>query len=198
MKVLVACEFSGTVRDCFIAMGHDAISCDLLPTEARGPHIEGDILDVLYDSSWDLVIAHPPCTYLSASGLHWNKRIPGRAEKTQDALDFITKIWNAPVEKMFIENPVGCINTRLDFMPKPQYVQPYNYDEDASKKTGLWLRGLAPLEPTEVIEPRYVDGKPRWSNQGDTGYDKFGGGQGKERSVTFFGLAAAMADQWGS
>ena len=197
MKVLVACEFSGTVRDCFIAMGHDAISCDLLPTEARGPHIEGDILDVLYDSSWDLVIAHPPCTYLSASGLHWNKRIPGRAEKTEDALDFITKIWNAPVEKMCIENPVGCINTRLDFMPRPQYVQPYNYDEDASKKTGLWLRGLAPLQPTGYVEPRIVDGKPRWSNQGNTGYDKFGGGQGKERSVTFFGIAAAMATQWG-
>ena len=198
MTVLVACEFSGTVRDCFIAMGHDAISCDLLPTEARGPHIQGDILDILYDPSWDLIIAHPPCTYLAASGLHWNKKIEGRAEKTEEALDFITAIWEAPVEKLCIENPVGCINTRLDFMPKPQYVQPYNYGEDASKKTGLWLRGLAPLEPTEVIEPRYVNEKPRWSNQGDTGYDKFGGGQGKERSVTFFGLAAAMADQWGS
>ena len=123
MKVLVACEFSGTVRDCFIAMGHDAISCDLLPTEARGPHIQGDILDILYDSSWDLIIAHPPCTYLAASGLHWNKKIEGRAEKTEEALDFITAIWEAPVEKLCIENPVGCINTRLDFMPKPQYVQ---------------------------------------------------------------------------
>ncbi len=197
MKVLVACEFSGTVRDCFIAMGHDAISCDLLPTEARGPHIQGDILDILYDRSWDLIIAHPPCTYLSASGLHWNKKIEGRAEKTEEALNFITAIWEAPVKKLCIENPVGCINTRLDFMPKPQYVQPYNYDEDASKKTGLWLRGLAPLEPTGYIEPRIVDGKPRWSNQSDTGYDKFGGGQGKERSVTFFGIAAAMAMQWG-
>ena len=98
---------------------------------------------------------------------------------------------------MALENPVGCINTRLDFMPKPQYVQPYNYGEDASKKTGLWLRGLAPLEPTEYIEPRMVDGKPRWGNQGDTGYDKFGGGQGHERSRTFFGIAAAMAMQWG-
>ena len=198
MKVLVACEFSGTVRDCFSAMGHDAVSCDILPSESPyGVHYEGDIFDILYDNSWDLVIAHPPCTYLSSSGLHWNKRIPGRAEKTEDALEFITKIWNAPVEKMCIETPVGCINTRLDFMPKPQYVQPYNYAEDASKKTGLWLRGLAPLQPTETIEPRYVDGKPRWSNQGDTGYDKFGGGQGKARSVTFFGIAAAMALQWG-
>jgi hypothetical protein len=179
-------------------MGHDAVSCDILPSESPyGVHYEGDIFDILYDNQWDLVIAHPPCTYLSSSGLHWNKRIPGRAEKTEDALKFITKIWNAPVERMCIENPVGCINTRLDFMPKPQYVQPYNYTEDASKKTGLWLRGLAPLQPTGSVEPRYVDGKPRWGNQGDTGYDKFGGGQGKERSVTFFGIAAAMALQWG-
>ena len=198
MKVLVGCEFSGTVRDCFLAMGHDAISCDLLPTEAPGPHVQGDVVEVLYNNHWDLAILHPPCTYLSASGLHWNKRIPGRSEKTEAALEFITTLWNAPVDKVAIENPVGCINTRLDFMPKPQYVQPYNYGEDASKKTGLWLRGLPFLEPTEYIEPRMVNGKPRWSNQGDTGYDKFGGGQGKERSVTFFGIAAAMADQWGS
>ena len=198
MKVLVGCEFSGTVRDCFIAMGHDAISCDLLPTEARGPHIQGDVLDVLYDRSWDLAILHPPCTYLASSGLHWNNKIPGRAEKTEEALEFITQMWRAPVNKMCIENPVGCINTRLNFMPKPQYVQRYNYSEDASKKTGLWLRGLAPLTPTENVPPRIVDGKPRWGNQGDTGYDKFGGGQGKERSVTFFGIAAAMADQWGA
>ena len=145
MKVLVACEFSGTVRDCFIAMGHDAISCDLLPTEARGPHIQGDILDILYDPSWDLIIAHPPCTYLAASGLHWNKKIEGRAEKTEEALDFITAIWEAPVEKLCIENPVGCINTRLDFMPKPQYVQPYNYGEDASKKNWFVAEGLGTL-----------------------------------------------------
>lgn len=197
MKVLVGCEFSGTVRDCFIAMGHDAISCDLLPTESKGPHIVGDVLDVLYNEDWDLAICHPPCTYLSSSGLHWNNRIPGRAQKTEEALAFIAEMWRAPVPKMCIENPVGCINTRLDFMPRPQYVQPYNYEEDASKKTGLWLRGLAPLEPTGNIEPRMVDGKPRWGNQTDTGYDKFGGGKGKERSVTFFGIASAMALQWG-
>lgn len=197
MKVLVGCEFSGIVRDCFNAMGHDAVSCDLLPSESpHGVHYEGDVIDVLYSNDWDLVILHPPCTYLASSGLHWNRKIPGRSEKTEEALKFITRLWNAPVEKMAIENPVGCINTRLDFMPKPQYVQPYNYGEDASKKTGLWLRGLAPLEPTEYIEPRIVNGKPRWGNQTDTGYDKFGGGQGHERSKTFFGIAAAMAEQW--
>ena len=147
MKVLVGCEFSGTVRDCFIAMGHDAISCDLLETEARGPHIVGDVLDVLYNPvhAWDMAICHPPCTYLASSGLHWNKKIEGRAQKTEEALEFITKIWQAPVEKLVIENPVGCINTRLKFMPKPQYVQPYMFGDDASKKTGLWMRGLAPL-----------------------------------------------------
>ena len=118
MRILVGCEFSGTVRDCFLAMGHDAISCDLLPTEARGPHIQGDVLDALYNGGvWDLVILHPPCTYLASSGLHWNNKIEGRAEKTEEALRFITQLWEAPVEKMCIENPVGCINTRLDFMP---------------------------------------------------------------------------------
>ena len=142
MKILIGCEFSGTVRDCFLAMGHDAISCDLLPTEARGPHIVDDVLKVLYGETWDMAILHPPCTYLASSGLHWNKKIEGRAEKTEESLQFITALWNAPVEKHSIENPVGCINTRLPFMPKPQYVQPYDLGEDAYKKKGLWLRGL--------------------------------------------------------
>lgn len=197
LKVLVACEFSGTVRDCFIALGHDAISCDLLPTEAPGPHVQGDCLDLLYKEHWDLVIAHPPCTYLASSGLHWNKKQPERAEKTEKALQFITDIWNAPVEKLCIENPVGCINTRLAFMPKPQYIQPYDFGEDASKKTGLWLRGLPPLKSTEYIPGRIVDGKMRWANQSDKGQSKLGGGSGHERSVTYFGIAAAMAEQWG-
>jgi len=198
MKILVGCEFSGTVRDCFLALGHDAVSCDILPTEARGPHIQGDVVDVLYGSDWDMAILHPPCTYLASSGLHWNKRQPERAEKTERALEFITMLWNAPVPRMCIENPVGCINTRLSFMPKPQYVQPYEYGEDASKKTGLWLRGLPNLQPTEYIEPRIVNGKSRWSNQSDSGQSKLGGGSGHERSKTYFGIAAAMAEQWGS
>jgi len=198
MKILVGCEFSGTVRDCFLALGHDAVSCDILPTEARGPHIQGDVVDVLYGSDWDMAILHPPCTYLASSGLHWNKRQPERAEKTERALEFITMLWNAPVPRMCIENPVGCINTRLSFMPKPQYLQPYEYGEDASKKTGLWLRGLPNLQPTEYIEPRIVNGKSRWSNQSDSGQSKLGGGSGHERSKTYFGIAAAMAEQWGS
>ena len=202
MKVLVACEFSGVVRDCFIAMGHDAISCDLLDTEVPGPHIRGDCIPVLYEEKgWDLVIAHPPCTYLSSSGLHWNKKNPERAIKTEKALEFIELIWKAPVNKMCLENPVGCINTKLSFMPKPQYIQPYEFGENASKKTGLWLRGLPQLVPTDKIPGRMVekDGKiyERWANQNDAGQSMLGGGQGKERSVTYFGIAYAMADQWG-
>ena len=198
MKVLIGCEFSGTVRDCFLALGHDAISCDLLPTEAQGPHLQKDVIEVLYGDTWDLAILHPPCTYLASSGLHWNKRQPDRAAKTKEALAFIEKMWKAPVERMCIENPVGCINTRLPFMPKPQYVQPYEFGEDASKKTGLWLRGLPPLVPTEYIKPRIVNGKSRWSNQSDSGQSRLGGGSGHERSKTYFGIAAAMAEQWGA
>ena len=166
MKILVACEFSGTVRDCFLAMGHDAMSCDILDTSVPGPHYKGDVRDVLKDD-WDMMIAHPPCTYLSTSGLHWNNKNPERALLTEEALDFISLLWNVSIPRVCIENPVGCINTRLPFMPKPQYVQPYQFGEDASKKTGLWLRGLEPLVGKEYVEPRYVNGKPRWANQSD-------------------------------
>ena len=195
MKILIACEFSGIVRDCFIAMGHDAVSCDTLPTEALGPHHQGDVLEIL-DQGWDMMIAHPPCTYLSSSGLHWNKRQPERALKTEDALLFVKALWDAPIERMCIENPVGCINTRLPFMPKPQYIQPYDFGEDASKKTGLWTRGLPPLVGEEKIEPRIVKGLPRWDNQSDAGQSRLGGGDGHKRSVTYFGIAYAMASQW--
>ena len=195
MKILIACEFSGIVRDCFIAMGHDAVSCDTLPTEALGPHHQGDVLEIL-DQGWDMMIAHPPCTYLSSSGLHWNKRQPERALKTEDALLFVKALWDAPIERVCIENPVGCINTRLPFMPKPQYIQPYDFGEDASKKTGLWTRGLPPLVGGEKIEPRIVKGLPRWDNQSDAGQSRLGGGDGHKRSVTYFGIAYAMASQW--
>lgn len=195
MKILIACEFSGIVRDCFIAMGHDAVSCDTLPTEALGPHHQGDVLEIL-DQGWDMMIAHPPCTYLSSSGLHWNKRQPERALKTEDALLFVKALWDAPIERVCIENPVGCINTRLPFMPKPQYIQPYDFGEDASKKTGLWTRGLPLLVGEEKIEPRIVKGLPRWDNQSDAGQSRLGGGDGHKRSVTYFGIAYAMASQW--
>lgn len=144
MRVLVACEYSGRVRDAFRALGHDAVSCDFLPSETEGPHYQGDVLDLLH-GAWDLMIAHPPCTYLTVSGLHWNKKDPTRAKKTYDALDFIDTLLGCPIPKIALENPVGCIST---YVRKPnQIIQPYEFGEDASKKTCLWLKGLPKLIP---------------------------------------------------
>ena len=195
MKILIACEFSGIVRDAFIKKGHDAVSCDLLPTETPGPHIQGNVLEVI-NNGWDMMIAHPPCTYLCSSGLHWNHRIPGREEKTRQALIFTQAIFNAPIKKICIENPVGKINTAIR---KPdQYIQPYDFGHDASKKTGLWLKGLPLLKSTEYIEPRIVDKKKRWGNQTDSGQNKLGPSPNRWmlRSKTYKGIAEAMATQW--
>ena len=203
MKILVACEYSGIVRDAFTAKGHDVTSCDLLPTERPGKHYEGDVYDILYQDEWEMMIAHPDCTYLCSSGLHWNNKIEGRAEKTEEALEFITDLWTCGIPKICLENPVGCINTRLKFMPRPQYIQPYNFGEDASKKTGLWLKGLRPLRATKQIEGRKVkkNGRiyRRWSNQTDSGQSNLGPSKtrGKDRSLTYQGIADAMAKQWG-
>ena len=203
MKILVACEYSGRVRDAFTAKGHDVTSCDLLPTERPGKHYEGNVYDILYQDDWEMMIAHPDCTYLCSSGLHWNNKIEGRAEKTEEALEFITDLWTCGIPKICLENPVGCINTRLKFMPRPQYIQPYNFGEDASKKTGLWLKGLRPLRATKQIEGRKVkkNGRiyRRWSNQTDSGQSNLGPSKtrGKDRSLTYQGIADAMAKQWG-
>lgn len=196
MKVLIACEYSGAVRDAFLARGHDAMSCDLLPTDVPGPHYQGDVFDIL-DDGWDLMIAHPPCTYLCSSGLHWNGRVEGRTEKTEEALAFVRLLLDAPVPKIALENPQGCIGTRI--RKASQWIQPYHYGEDASKSTGLWLKGLMPLRPTGFVEPRMVDGKPRWANQTDSGQNKLAPSDDrwKERSKTYPGIAAAMAAQWG-
>jgi len=206
MNVLVSCEYSAIVRDAFRAKGHNAWSCDLLPTDGDPKyHFQGDIMDFIYSKKWDLMIAHPPCTYLSVSGLHWNKRQPERAQKTKDALGFIKVLWaqKCIIDKICIENPVGCINTHLPFMPKPQYIQPYDFGEDASKKTGLWLKGLPPLVPTKHYKPRIIEhnGKlvKRWSNQTNSGQNKLAPSvdRWKLRSTTYQGIASAMADQWG-
>jgi len=203
MKILIACEYSGRVRDAFTAKGHDVTSCDLLPTERPGKHYEGNVYDILYQDDWEMMIAHPDCTYLCSSGLHWNNKIEGRAEKTEEALEFITDLWTCGIPKICLENPVGCINTRLKFMPRPQYIQPYNFGEDASKKTGLWLKGLRPLRATKQIEGRKVkkNGRiyRRWSNQTDSGQSNLGPSKtrGKDRSLTYQGIADAMAKQWG-
>ncbi len=197
MKVLVACEYSGRVRDAFLALGHDAMSCDLLPTDAPGPHYQGDVQDVL-GQRWDLMIAHPPCTYLASSGLHWNKRQPDRAVKTEAALQFVMALLNAPIERIALENPIGCISTRVR---KPeQVIQPWQFGDDASKATCLWLKNLPPLKPTKLIPGRLVNGKRRWANQTDSGQNRLSpsADRWKKRSETYQGIAAAMADQWGS
>lgn len=196
MRVLIACEYSGTVRDAFIAKGHDAMSCDLLPTDAPGQHYQGDVFDVINDG-WDLMIAHPPCTYLSSSGLHWNKRTPGRVEKTEDALAFVQKLLIAHIGRIALENPIGCIGTRI--RKATQTIHPYQFGDDASKATQLWLKGLPPLRPTQFVEPRMIDGKPRWGNQTDSGQNKLApsADRWKLRSKTYQGIADAMAEQWG-
>ena len=196
MRVLVACEYSGTVRDAFRALGHDAMSCDLLPTDRDGPHHQGDVFDVIGDG-WDLMIAHPPCTYLCSSGLHWNKRYPDRAQKTADALAFVQRLMDAPVSRIAIENPIGRIGTAI--RKADQIIQPYQFGHDASKQTALWLKNLAPLTPTQLVTPRMVAGKARWSNQTDSGQNRLSPSldRWKLRSTTYQGIADAMADQWG-
>lgn len=197
MRVLIACEYSGAVRDAFIRAGHTAMSCDLLPTDAAGPHYQGDVRDVLGDG-WDLMVAHPPCTYLCSSGLHWNKRRPERAQQTEDALAFVQMLLAAPVPMIALENPIGCISTRIR---KPeQTIQPWQFGHDASKATCLWLKNLAPLTPTQTIAPRMVDGRKRWANQTDSGQNRLppSADRWKIRSETYQGIADAMATQWGN
>ena len=200
LKVLVACEESGTVRDAFLRHGHDAISCDILPTSSPGPHYQGDVRDILYDG-WNLMIAHPPCTYLSVSGLHWNTKNPGRAKKTEDAIEFVRILLDAPIPKIALENPVSAISSRIR---KPdQIIQPYEFGEDASKKTCLWLKNLPKLTPTRRIAGRLIthNGKmvERWANQTDSGQNRLGPSpnRAKIRSVTYQGIAEAMAQHWG-
>jgi len=192
MRVLVACEYSGTVRDAFSALGHDAWSCDLLPTESPGMHYQSDVLDVIRDTQWDLMVAHPPCTYLSSSGLHWNKRTPGREQKTTDAIAFVRALMNAPIQRIAIENPIGRISTAIR---KPdQIIQPWMFGEDASKSTCLWLKNLPKLRATEVIK------KERYANQTASGQNKLGPSpdRWKVRSKTYSGIANAIASQWGA
>ncbi len=197
MKILIACERSARVRDEFIRGGHNAISCDLYPSDTPGPHYRGNVLDIMYWKGWDGMIAFPDCTYLCSSGLHWNKRDSERAAKTEKALEFVKTLLNAPIEKIALENPIGCISTRIR---KPdQIIQPYQFGEDASKSTCLWLKGFPLLQPTEYIEPRIVNGKKRWANQTDSGQNRLGPSEDRAqiRSTTYMGIARAMAEQWG-
>jgi hypothetical protein len=183
MRVLVACEYSGRVRDAFIAMGHDAMSCDLLPTDVQGPHYQGDVRDVIGDG-WDLMICHPPCTHLAVSGArHFAAK---KASGVQDeALDFVRFLLDAPIPMIALENPVSIISSRIR---KPdQVIQPWQFGHGETKATCLWLKGLPKLAPTNIVSGRearvhkMAPSPDRW----------------KERSRTYAGIAAAMADQWG-
>jgi hypothetical protein len=197
MRVLVACEFSGTVRDAFIRHGHEAMSCDVLPTEASGPHYQGDVRDVLHDG-WDLMVAHPPCTYLANSGAHWLHRKEGRWALMREGALFFKLLLEAPIPRVAVENPVmhkyavEIIGRRQD-----QTIQPYEYGHSESKRTGLWLRGLPHLYPTKVL-PKPARG--HWGNQTPSGQNKLGPSpdRWKLRSTFYTGWAEAMATQWSS
>lgn len=184
MKVLIACEYSGVVRDAFIRAGHDAMSCDLLPTDAPGPHYQGDVRDVL-DYPWDMMIAHPPCTHLSVSGArHFaEKRADGRQ---QSAVAFFLFLAKADIPRIAIENPV-CIMSKLHRKPD-QIIQPWQFGHGETKATCLWLKGLPPLVPTNV-----VSGRDDRIHKMPPSADRW-----KLRSATYAGIAAAMADQWGA
>jgi hypothetical protein len=193
MKVLVACECSGRVRDAFAARGHDAWSCDLEPSDTPGQHLQCDVLTVL-EQGWDLMIAHPECKYVAVSGLHWNGRRPGRAAKTEQALDFVRTLLEADIERIALENPVSCISTRIR---KPdQIIQPWWFGDDASKATCLWLKNLPLLRETNRLPG---DRRTRRANQTPGGQNKLGPSpeRAKLRAMTYPGIAAAMADQWG-
>lgn len=231
MRVLIACEYSGRVREAFRALGHNAWSCDFLPSEDNSRfHIQQDVRSILTDG-WDLMIAHPDCTYLTNAAEWCYKDDPGkkmspgilfgaeRRKAREDALEFVNLLLNAPIPRIAIENPVGVISTRIR---KPdQIIQPYEYGEDASKSTCLWLKNLSLLRPTKFVEPRWVccgsvlpkgvgkygcpnccgekKPRPRWANQTDSGQNKLGPSEDrwKERARTYQGWALAMAIQWG-
>lgn len=198
MRILIGHECSGRVRDAFRRKGHDAISCDFKPSERPGPHLQCDIITVLH-LGWDMAIFFPDCTYLCGSGIHWNNRGRGWGE-TEQALEHVRLLLDVAIPLIALENPVGIISTRIR---KPdQYLQPYEFGEDASKLTCLWLKGLAPLCPTLFIPPRIVaegpyKGKKRWANQTDSGQNKLAPSKTRaaDRSRTYQGIADAMP-QW--
>lgn len=182
MRVLVACEFSGIVRDAFIARGHDAWSCDLLPSETPGPHVQGDV-SVILDNAWDLMIAHPPCTHLAVSGARWFKdKLPEQSQ----ALAFVCILLNAPIPRIALENPISIISSRIR---KPtQIVQPWMFGHGEVKATCLWLKNLPLLVPTDI-----VDGRTARVHREPPSPDRW-----KNRSRTLQGVAHAMATQWGN
>lgn len=192
MRVLIACESSGRVRDAFAALGWDAWSCDILPTDAPGQHFQCDVREVL-NQDWLLMVAFPTCTYLCSSGMHWTTRGLRDPKLTEDALDFVRLLLAAPIPHIALENPIGSISSRIR---KPdQIIQPHWFGDDASKSTCLWLKNLPPLTPSNKL-PLPASG--RWSNQCPSGQNKLGPSpdRWKLRSATYPGVAKAMASQW--
>jgi hypothetical protein len=183
MKILVACEYSGTVRDAFRALGHDAISCDILPSERPGPHLQCDVLEVIGVGQWDMMIAFPPCRYLAYVGEpHMHK--PGRAEKRAEAIAFARKLWKADIPMIAMENPRGILSKAI--RPPDQEINPFEFGHNECKRTNLWLKNLPPLMATALVYPHkcFVEATN-------------GKNRAQERARTFPGIARAMADQWG-
>ena len=182
MKVLIACEYSGKVRDAFIRLGHNAISCDLLPTDAPGPHYQGDVFDIIADG-WDLMIAHPPCTHLAVSGArHFAAKQASGVQ--QKALDFVKRLMDAPIDRIALENPISIISSRIR---KPdQIIQPWMFGHGETKATCLWLKNLPKLTPTNIVE-----GREQRIHKMPPSADRW-----KKRSETYQGIATAMAAQW--
>jgi len=212
MPWLIGCEESGAVRDAMLARGIHAVSCDLCPSRSdRGEHLQMDIFDALSMRAWRGLIAFPPCTYLTCSaewayadGPYHQSVRPGtlvgadRRDARECAIRFVQRLWECGLDRVAIENPVGALSRVIG---KPnQIIQPYNFGDDASKRTCLWLRGLPKLRPTGWVEPRIVNGAPRWGNQTDGGHNKLspGDNRSRDRSVTWPGIASAMAEQWGT
>jgi hypothetical protein len=206
VRVLVACEFSGIVRDAFLNKGHDAISCDILPTESLGPHYQGDVFDII-NEGFDLMIAHPPCTYLTAAANRSFLNNPERWKKRYEAMVFVYDLLNAPITKIAIENPIGVISSHI--RQPDQIIQPYYFGDNQIKKTCLWLKGLPALSysttdtlfgPKTSVEPEYVEYNSKRNKCGRSKYPVLwgpGGRCGKKRSMFFPGIAKAMAEQWG-
>lgn len=181
MRVLVACEFSATVRDCFLSLGHDALSCDLLPSDKPGPHFQGDVMEIL-DSGWDLMIAHPPCTHLAVSGARWFYK---KKHLQKEALNFVLKLMRSPIPRIAIENPLSIISSRI--RKCDQMIQPWQFGHGERKATCLWLKNLPKLKPTNIVSgrvPRLYHLPPSKDRS-------------KIRSITYPGIAKAMASQWG-
>lgn len=194
MKILIACEFSGTVRDAFIKQGHDAVSCDLLPTESQGPHIQGDVLNVLNDG-WDMMIAHPPCTYLTNSGVCWLHKDKSRWDKLREGAEFFKALLNAPIPRIAIENPImHKYAIELIGTKQTQVIQPYMFGHMERKATCLWLKNLPPLRETKNVKEEMM--KLPKKLQQRIHYAPPSKDRWKIRSKTFEGIAEAISTQW--